>query len=334
MLFEPTTLAATATAIAAVVESYGCDSRVVFQRAGLDMDEMQRPGARYPFRAMTRLWNEAESATGDPCIGLLAAQRLKPQALHALGLSWLASRTLLEGLNRMVRYARIANTSLKLELEETREQQFKLVSGIQATQLEPAPAAIDAIPAFVVKMCRLNTDANFAPRLVTFEHEDHGHADTYVGHFRAPVLFGKTENALYFDSKGLKQLVPGGNSELAEEVDQIAERYLATLDPNRVQDQVRELLLRLLPSGEVDQNTVANSLNRSVSSLQRQLRAEGSSYRRVLDDTREGMAVGLVRERRYSLAQIAYLLGFADQANFTRAFKRWTGATPSEFRQN
>ena len=87
-----------------------------------------------------------------------------------------------------------------------------------------------------------------------------------------------------------------------------------------------------MPSGKVTQNLVAGQLHRSVSSLQRQLQAEGVSYRQILEDTRRTLATQFVREDDYSLSQIAYLLGFSDQANFSRAFKRWTGETPTGFR--
>jgi len=156
--------------------------------------------------------------------------------------------------------------------------------------------------------------------------------EQYIDTFQAPVLWAKSENALYFDARVLAQPIPAGNEELATETGRIAERYLATLDPERVQDRVRKILLILLPSGEVDQEAVAKTLHRSVSSLQRQLRAEGASYRQILDETRVTLAQQFVREKRYSLGQIAYLLGFSDQANFSRAFKRWTGHTPTQFR--
>jgi AraC-like DNA-binding protein len=146
------------------------------------------------------------------------------------------------------------------------------------------------------------------------------------------VHFGQPENALWFDAEESHKPVPAGNEELARETDRIAERYLATLEPRRVQDKVREVLMTLLPSGDVDQRAVARRMNRSVSALQRQLKREGASYRQLLNQTRETMAVRFVREGRYSLGQIAYLLGFADQANFSRAFKRWTGSPPTAFR--
>jgi len=333
MLFEPTTLAAIAAAIAEAMERSGGDAKAAFARAGLDMSRMQQPGARYPMRSMTRLWKEARLETNDPCIGLAVAQKLRPQALHALGLSWLSSRTPLDGLTRMQRYARIANTSLQFELIEEGEQ-IRLVAALRAGALEPAPEATDAVLAVIVRMCRLITNSQFAPLLVTLAHADNGFLWQYVDTFQAPVFFARSENALYFDAQTLRQPAPAGNEELARQTDQLAERYLATLEPQRVQDRVRDILVTLLPSGEVDQRTVAKAMHRSVSALQRQLKAEGATYRQVLDQTRQGLAQQLVQEHRYSLGQIAYLLGFSDQANFSRAFKRWTGHAPTRSRDD
>jgi AraC-like DNA-binding protein len=331
MLFEPTTLAATTTALAIVLKTYGCDPREIFARAGLDIDAIHSPGARFPFPSMNRLWAEAREATGDSCIGLYAARALKPQALHALGLSWMVSHTLYEGFMRIARYSQIANTSLRIEIRESGDE-IRLVPRITERGIDRAPEGVDATLAFIVSLCRQITNRHFAPLRVTFRREPGPHTDQYVEFFAAPVLFSQAEDALFFDAGAARELVPAGNEEIAREIDRIAERYLATLQPSRVQDKVRAILLTLLPSGEADQRTIARSLNRSVSTLQRQLKAEGSSYRKVLDETRQTMAVRLVKEKEYSLGQIAYLLGFSDQANFSRAFRRWTGGPPTEYR--
>jgi AraC-like DNA-binding protein len=332
MLFEPTTLAATASALVEAVRTYGCDPDTLFRKAGLDIDSIQKPGARYPFRSMIRLWQAARAETGDPCIGLVVGRKVRPPALHALGLSWLASPTLLDGLRRIERYAQIVNSALSFELIESNEQAI-LTGTVENTELRPTDEAIDAILAIIVKMCRLMADPHFAPLLITFKRPDNGHVSQYIEFFRCPVRFGADKTAVYFDLETLRKPVAAGNRELAYHNDKLAERYLATLNPDRVQDKVRELLLTLLPSGDASQEMIASSMHRSVSSLQRQLKAEGVCYRQVLGQTRQALAEDLVKEGRYSLSQIAYLLGFSDQANFSRAFKRWTGNTPSSFRE-
>ncbi len=328
MLFEPTTLAATASALIEALEPYGCDSDSLFRRAGLDKDAIMIPGARYPVTAVRRLWRLAREETGDPCLGLFTARNLRPTALHALGFSWLASPTLLAGLERMARYAKIANTLLKPDILVEGDQ----VRVVRNVDCEITHEAVDGFLAAVVKVCRTMSNSDFAPQVVTIRHAHFGHADQYIKYFGCPVFFQADEDALHFDRALLEQRLPAGNLDLAHANDRVAEQYLATLNPDLVQDRVREILLDLLPSGEVSQNAVAGKLNKSVSSLQRQLKYEGLSYKQILEDTRQELASSFIREGRYSLAQIAYLLGFSDQANFSRAFKRWTGTTPGVFR--
>ena len=95
---------------------------------------------------------------------------------------------------------------------------------------------------------------------------------------------------------------------------------------------VRDCLLGLLPAGEATQQRVADQLHRSTSTLQRQLRAENTSFREILDKTREFLAIEYMRDGKYSLAEVAFLVGYSDQSNFSRAFRRWTGSSPNDRR--
>ena len=329
MLFEPTTLAATASALLEAIEPYGCDADELFRRAGLDKRAVIVPGARYPLSSVNHLWQLAREATGDPCIGLFVGRSLRPAALHALGFAWLASPDLLQGLQRMARYARIVNSALKPEVLVTGNQ-VHVVREVESEII--SDEAVDGFLAAVVGMCRTMSTPAFAPELVTIRHADNGHIEQYIDYFKCPILFNADKDALQLSLTAAQAPLPAGNLDLAHANDQVAERYLATLDSSLVQDRVRKILLDLLPSGSVSQNDVAGQLHKSVSSLQRQLKHEGVSYREILEDTRRVLATRFVQEERYSLTQIAYLLGFSDQANFSRAFKRWTGKTPTGFR--
>jgi AraC-like DNA-binding protein len=115
--------------------------------------------------------------------------------------------------------------------------------------------------------------------------------------------------------------------------DRIAEACIDSLDEGAIAHEVREMLLQLLPSGHVDQDTIAEKLYRSRSTLQRQLVAEGTSYRDILDSTRKNLAEIYLKNGEHTQAQIAFMVGFSDQSNFSRAFKRWTGVSPGEFQK-
>ncbi len=165
-----------------------------------------------------------------------------------------------------------------------------------------------------------------------FRHADHSRAGEYVAAFNAPVLFNQDYDGLILDRAALELALPGENAELAHANDAVAERYLASLDPERVASAVRELLVDMLPSGQASQLAVAKRMNRSLSTLQRQLQAEGQSFQTIREDTRQRLAESYVRGQELSLSEVAYLLGFSDQSNFSRAFRRWTGMSPREFR--
>ena len=154
----------------------------------------------------------------------------------------------------------------------------------------------------------------------------------YLRVFQAPLRFATERNALYFDAAALETPLPGENRDLARANDEVAESYLAALDARRVSSEVKRLLIDLLPTGEASARAVAKRLNTSVSTLQRQLKTEQTSYKDIAEDTRRTLAEQYVVRGRLSLSQIAYLLGFSDQSNFSRAFRRWTGAAPKDYR--
>lgn len=95
---------------------------------------------------------------------------------------------------------------------------------------------------------------------------------------------------------------------------------------------MQQLLVRLLPEGEVSVDKVARALHQSTRTLQRRLAERGMSWQQLLDRTREQLARQYLRDPGLSLAEIGLLLGYSEQSAFTRAFRRWTGQTPQAYR--
>ena len=114
---------------------------------------------------------------------------------------------------------------------------------------------------------------------------------------------------------------------------QIVADYLARLDNDSFPDRVRARLVEVLPSGEVEAELLARGLNLSLRTLQRRLAKAGTSYSELLDEARRELALRYIGEHRLSIKETTYVLGFSEPANFTRAFRRWTGFSPTQYRQ-
>jgi AraC-like DNA-binding protein len=115
--------------------------------------------------------------------------------------------------------------------------------------------------------------------------------------------------------------------------DQLNMDYLAKLREGSLVHRVKAGIIDSLPSGPVANEKVARELGMSVRSLQRRLAEAGTSFRDLLDTSRQEMAQSYIREPEIELVEIAFLLGFSDQSAFSRAFKRWTGNSPNEVRK-
>ena len=116
---------------------------------------------------------------------------------------------------------------------------------------------------------------------------------------------------------------------MARACDHIIDEYLARLDRAHVINHVRAHLVESMPSGRVKEMDTAQRLNMSVRTLQRKLKQEDTTFKKVLDETRRELSLSYIKDKHTPIKEITYLLGYSDPANFSRAFKRWTGMSPS-----
>jgi len=319
--------------IAKAVDSYGQDSRIIFRHAGLNYERLTQPLARYSYTSFQRLWSVAVEATGDACFGLRVASFWHPTTFHALGYSWLASNNLAEGFDRLVRYSSMVNTATKgmLKIEKSADTFcFSIAKGHVFPP--PQPAAMDAGMAAILIMCRAAYGNNFRPQRVSMRHASPGCDEQFAKLFRAPVEFSQQRYAMYIDSKVANESLTTANPELVRINDQVVTDYLAKLDRGDIIMRVRSKLIERMPSGRVDEADIAAAINLSQRTLQRRLKTRGVSFNGLLDSSRSDLGLQYVRDSQNSLNEIAYLLGFSEPGNFSRAFKRWYGKSPSVYR--
>jgi len=332
MSAEPSTLASWTRALRKQLDALGLDSAALCLEAGLDPAQMDDPNARYPLSATTRLWQLAVAASSDEALGLKTSRFVSPTSFHALGYALVASTSLRQVFERIERYHQVVSDALELELTELPERyEFRL--RVPPGSPEPAAEAVDAFAAIYVRTCRNRLGRDYAPLAVHLRRPPPADPEPWQQVFRAPLHFGAAENLLQFARADFERTLDDGNPELAEHNEAVLRRTLEQLQPPTWQRQVRACLEAQLPNGEPSAERIAQALHLSLRSLQRHLAEEGASYEQLLGDTRQALALQHMRDPRCSLSEIAYLLGFADTSSFSRAFKRWTGQAPSQYRE-
>jgi len=329
---EPTSLASWTRALRKQLDALGLDSHALCVEAGLDPQLMDDPNARYPLSGTTRLWALAVQASGDPAIGLRVSRFVSPTTFHALGYALVASGSLREVFERIVRYHPVVSDALTLQLSRD-EDRYRF--SLDVPQGRPAPAfeAIDAFAAIYVRTCRNRLGRDYAPLAVYLRRPEPADPSPWHKVFRSPVYFGAEQDRLEFELSDFDSHLDDANPELAEHNETVLERTLAQLKPLTWERKVRAAIEAQLPEGEPSAERIAQAMHLSLRSLQRHLADEGCRFDALLNECRENLALLHLRDPHCSLSEVSYLLRFADTSSFSRAFKRWTGMTPGQFRE-
>ena len=170
---------------------------------------------------------------------------------------------------------------------------------------------------------------------MTFTHGSPGKTDEHQRLLGERVIFDAATNSVTCDRAILDWEVPNADASLFPLLQQHAERLLAQRsdDSPSVVEDVRRALSEMLPTGDVKLKQVAERLEVHPRTLQRRLNEVDSSFQDILERVRKDMAKRYLADHSMSLAEVAFLLGYHDQSSFNRAFKEWTGESPSGFRE-
>jgi AraC-like DNA-binding protein len=186
----------------------------------------------------------------------------------------------------------------------------------------------------LVMIGKRNLGDAFVTQAVHFRHAAPARIDNHRRIFGGTLRFAQPRDELILDRQLLAQPLPQAEPELAELLD----RHLAQLISALPQgpgflDRVRSCVAQELRHGEPSLQDVAQRLHMSGRSLQRRLQQEGTTLQELLAGVRRDLAVRHLHDAQESIAEIAFLLGFSEVSTFHRAFKRWTGLTPSAYRR-
>lgn len=250
----------------------------------------------------------------------------------AFGLAWKSAPDLRGSYVRSERYGRVLGSAETYSLEQSAEGLFLSLEKEGDGSLGMLLSNEASLSAVVTISQEVST-APFVPQAVFFKHAPRGDTSVYTAHFGCPVHFESGRDALLVSEDSLAAPNKLGDETIAKFFDRHLEQELAVRsDENSLDKRVRLTVVQLLSEGVPTLSLIASRLGMSARTLQRRLSDQGQSFQNLVDLARQELAQQLLRDTDYSLAEIAFLTGFAEQSGFTRAFKRWAGQTPRSYR--
>lgn len=250
----------------------------------------------------------------------------------AFGLAWKSAPDLRGSYVRSERYGRVLGSAETYSLEQSADGLFYSLEKAGDGSLGMLLSNEASLSA-VVQISQEVSTAAFVPEAVLFKHAPRGDTSVFTAHFGCPVHFEAGRDALLVSEQSLAAPNKLGDETIAKFFDRHLEQELAArADENSLDKRVRLTVAQLLSEGVPTLSLVASKLGMSSRTLQRRLSNKGQSYQNLVDLARQELAQQLLRDTDYSLAEIAFLTGFAEQSGFTRAFKRWAGQTPRSWR--
>ncbi len=333
---EATVGAGNASALIDFAAAKGADPSALCRLADIDRGALADHDARLPLARYKALMRGAAALTGDPAFALEFGSETDFRQFSVVGLIAYASATMAEALQQMNRFSRLV-----IEVDGIADgPRFEVAPRAGGLWLEDRRADPNDFPEltesswsrFIVGSRRSFPDHVFALE-AHVTHAAPAHRADYGRLWQVPVTFGAARNAIRMNPVWPTLRI---NTENRYAFGVLSERAEALLEDLKNSDSVRSAvenkLLAILHTGDSSVLRVASALGMSRQTLYRRLKGEGATFEAVLDDLRRRMALDYLSARKVSVNETAYLVGFADPAAFSRAFKRWTGKSPRDAR--
>ena len=314
------------------LESCNIDPAPLYRKAGIDPKLIANPLARINVDRVEKLWEQAVMVIDDPTFGVKMVKHWHPSMMGALGYAWLVSSTLRRAMGRVDRYIHTVSQGLNTKLEDT-PAGLKLSFFIDDS-VDIKPQQHTLIIAVVLHMCRFNYGDELVASEICLARDEPDDKAAIDSFFRSEVRFDAEVDSITIARADADAELSSANKQIALMHDEMLMKYLIEIKKGDIVDQVKNIILENLPDGQVTDGLVASELNLSERSMQRRLQEHQTTFRFLLDTVREMVAKQYIENPMNRMSDIAFLLGFSEQSAFSRAFKKWTGKSPLEYRNS
>jgi AraC-like DNA-binding protein len=311
----------------------GADISKFLQEIGMEASVLDSPDERINVEQYIRVEEKAAELLQDPCLGLHMGQYTQAGNWTILGYMMVNCQNVLESFRKFTRYSDVIGNLIGCEIILNQDSVIlKLSEPIDAPKI--SEHCYEGYFSSLMKLAREITGTLISPKevgLMSFKKE---YLDEYIQIFGDKAVFRNKDNYMLFERNSVELPAMLPNQKLLDCFESYAKEFLKEIeDRESYTYQTKKLLLSLMDSTNLNIKVIASELNISDRTLQANLKKEGSKFSNLLCDTRIQLAKKYLKED-YSIENITYLLGFSDASVFRKAFKKWLGMTPGEYRQS
>lgn len=330
MASEHTILASDLRVIERFVLSRGDDIAPLLQVADIPSALLKNPRERIPSPRVGALLDELTREYPGLQLGLELATFHRITDTHVLGITAISSETTLGALRRLSKYQALISTQQPLQLLENSNTVTVTKSAVQGEQAEHIIQSF----LFAVLLTAVREISGFSGDIVSvaFTGKPMGDEARYRQVFGPRVAFSAKHASLVLPRDALDTPISTSNIDIITRNEPMLASLVRSVRENSLPATVKMAILDRLPEQTLTEEKAAATHNMSLRTFQRRLESEGTRFRVLLDQTRTQLAESLLADASNTLTEVSFYCGFSEQASFSRAFKRWTGKTPSAYR--
>lgn len=315
-----------------VLQDKGVDISKWLQKAHIDFEIMNKLSGFMLYRDVETFFTRNIEPLGIDGLGLAVGERTDITSHGSLAYTVLSSPSYLEGFQAFQRFMKLRSSFITFSISLT-EDEFtfnfvlteKMTPNVARFYLE---CAISGTYTFIGQYLK---NQSF-PAHCVFNYSEPHYREQYVNRFGNNVVFNGKTNSLTVDRSLLAAAETSVNPSIFSLAKQQCESDLQQFEQAEcIVTRIRNLLFES-PWYFPPQEEIANQFSMSIRTLRRKLNDAGTTYQAVLDSIRESLAKDYLKNSQWTISEIADMLGYSEPSNFKRAFKRWSGFTPSEFR--
>lgn len=312
------------------LEELGVSPETVLRQSGLPMGLFTQDKILVSTEEFFALYRGIAQATSDQAFGLKLGTEERVERYDPIKIAALSARSFRDAIERVARYKQLTCPEEIRLVERANECAIQFV-WLLAHEQEPQ-FLVDVCFAWVLNIARRGTGRPMNPKRVELECSP-AHPDIYEAHFRCPVKFKASRNALVFSRTDMDLPFITYNADLLAIVaPQLEAELTEQLAQKTFSEQAKGILKRLLAGQRPGIQDLARELHVSTRTLQRRLTEQGITFQRLLEDARRELARHYLLHSSLELNETAYLLGYEDANSFFRAFHHWEGTSPGQWR--